>query len=179
MGKNSTMPFKYALQKVLSLMEQKEKSLDADVLAKTTVRDELLAELKEIEARQTAAEKGLKSQMESGATTDVAAANDYIQMVRFKYQAQDKKVKSAQYDLDLATAARDKQRQEKAKIEKHREMKLADYKILEKKKEAQRTDEMAGTIFMKKRLLEEEARIEEAERLERLAKLALARKASP
>ena len=74
------MPFRYKLQTVLGLLEKKEKQIDAEVLEVARKRDIELDKLNEMEMRKNAAQKGLAGQMAAGAT-DVAASNDYIQLL--------------------------------------------------------------------------------------------------
>jgi flagellar export protein FliJ len=167
------MPFRYQLQKVLDLMERREKSLDAEVMEASAIRNRELDKFNEMDTRKAAAQKGLQAQMASGATGDVAASNDYIQLLNLRLEQQNKMLKAADAQLEDAKKRQFEARKERQKIEKHKEMKLAEYKIVEKKKDAQKIDEMAGTIFMKKRYAAEEANLEELDRLEKLQKLRL------
>lgn len=169
------MPFRYQLQKVLDLMERREKSIDAEVMEASAIRNREQDKLNEIDLRKAAAQKGLQTQMASGATGDVAASNDYIQLLNIRLEQQARQLKAADEKLDDAKKRQFEARKERQKIEKHKEMKLEDWKAQEKKKDAQRIDEMAGTIFMKKRYLAEEANQEELDRLEKLQKLKLLR----
>lgn len=169
------MPFRYQMQKVLDLMNNREKAIDAEVMAATARRDEEQAKLGEIEMRKTAAQKGLSAQMSAGATADVAASNDYIQAMNLRAEAQMKHVKAAQAVVDAAKEKQTAARRERKKIEQHKEMKFKIWQAEEKKREAKRMDEMAGTIFMKKRALAEEANREELERLEKLEQLRMLR----
>lgn len=165
------MPFRYQLQKVLNLMETREKTLDAEVLAAKAERDAEAAKLAEATARHDAAQTGLAAQMAEGAVPDVAARNDYVQFLQSRIDMQAKVLAGSESKLAAATERQMKARQERQKIEKHKAMKLEDWKVQEKKREAQRIDEMAGTIFMKRRNAAEESAAEESERLERLMKL--------
>jgi flagellar export protein FliJ len=169
------VPFRYQLQKVLDLMETREKSLEADVLAAQQRFNIEQDKLDEINTRKTAAQKGLSGQMASGATTDVKANNDYIQMLDLRLEAQYKSLSSFQKELDAAIDKQMAARRERQKIEKHKEMKFDIFKLEQKKKDAQRIDEMAGTIFMKKRAQNEESAREDGERLEKMEKLRLLR----
>lgn len=165
------MPFKYQLQKALDLREREEKRVDAEVL---DAQRKLKAEqdrLAEIDMRKAAAQKGLNAQMAAGATGDVAASNDYIQSLSLRIEQQQKLVSAANAVLNEVKSRQAEVRQARQKLEKHREMKLVEWQAEQKKKDAKRIDEMAGTIFMKKRMLAEEAGIEELERFEKLAKL--------
>lgn len=165
------MPFRYQLQKVLDLMETREKTIDAEVLALTAAKDAEAARLAEAGARHEAAQKGLAAQMTEGAVADVASRNDYLQFLQLKIDQQARVVAEAEKKLSAAVERQVKARQERQKIEKHKAMKLDAWILDEKKREAKRIDEMAGTIFMKRRNALEESATEESERLERLAKL--------
>lgn len=166
-------PFRYKLQKILDLMEKREKQVDAEVLAAKAKRDAELDALQAITVRRTAAQKGLQAQMAQGATPDVAASNDYIQALGMRAEAQNRRVKEAEQVLDAATKKQMAVRRDRQRIEKHKEMKHVIYQAEEKSREAKRIDEMAGTMFMKKRQREDEALTEEQERLEKLEKLKL------
>lgn len=165
------MPFRYQMQKVLDLMVNREKAIDAEVMAATAVRDGEKAKLDEIELRKVAAQKGLNAQMASGATADVASSNDYIQVLGQRAEAQARLLRAADGKLAEVKERQKIAKQERNKIEKHRDLKLEQWKAEEKKKEAKRMDEMAGTIFMKKRAATEENNLEELARLEKLQKL--------
>lgn len=169
------MPFRYQLQKVLNLMENREKAIDAELLGATALRNVELAKLNEIETRKTAAQKGLNAQMASGATPDVAASNDYIQLLDLRRESQSKALAAANKVVDDVTKRQTEARKERQKLEKHKTMKLEEWKIEDKKREAKRTDEMAGTIFMKNRAKAEENAIEELDRLDKMEKLKLLR----
>ena len=169
------MAFKYQLQRVLDLIERKEKEVDAKVMAAASRRDVEQGKLDEIDLRRHAAQKGLSAQMSAGATPDVAASNDYIQMLGQKLDSQKKALANAQQELEAIQEVQNHVRRERSKLEKHREMKLTDYQAVVKKKEAQRIDEMAGNIFMKRRKGLEEENAELADRLEKLDKLKLLR----
>lgn len=169
------MPFKYQLQKVLDLIERKEKEVDAKVMAAAARRDIEQAKLAELELRKNAAQKGLGAQMAAGATPDVAASNDYIQMLGQKQEQQKQALGKALKELEAIQEIQTQVRRERTKLEKHKEMKLVEYQAVVKKKEAQRIDEMAGTIFMKRRYREEEENAELADRLEKMEKLKLLR----
>lgn len=169
------MPFRYQLQKVQDLKEKEKKSIDAEVMQKTAVRNAERDKLDELEIRKTAAQKGLNSQMAAGATADVAASNDYIQLLGLRIEAQRKVLQAAESTLAEATGRQVEVQRFLKKLEKHREMKYLVWEAQQKKKEAQRIDEMAGTIFMKKRFAAEEANAEELDRLEKLEKLRLLR----
>jgi flagellar export protein FliJ len=166
-------PFRYKLQKVLDLMEKREKQVDAEVLAAKARRDAEADALRAITVRQSAAQKGLQAQMAQGATPDVASSNDYIQALGLRAEAQAKRVKEAEQVLEVATKKQMEVRRDRQRIEKHKDMKRVLYQVEEKAKEAKRIDEMAGTMFMKKRQRDEEALTEEQERLEKLEKLKL------
>jgi flagellar export protein FliJ len=168
------MPFRYKLQNVLSLLEKKEKQIDAEVLEASRKRDIELDKLNELEVRKTAAQKGLSGQMAAGAT-DVAASNDYIQMLNQKAEQQNKALKASEAALDEVKKRQADARRERSKLEKHKEMMLDLWKLEEKKRDAKRIDDMAGTIFMKKRALLEAERLDELERLEKLEKLRMLR----
>lgn len=169
------MPFRYQLQKVLDLIERKEKEVDAKVMAAAAKRDIEQGKLDEIDVRRNAAQKGLSAQMAAGATPDVAASNDYIQMLGQKLDAQKRALATAEQELKAVQEVQTQVRRERSKLEKHKEMKLVEYQAVMKKKEAQRIDEMAGTIFMKRRNALEEENAELADRLEKLEKLKLLR----
>ena len=164
------MPFRYQLQKVLDLMERREKAIDAQVLEASARLNAEQGALDEIELRKTAAQKGLGAQMASGAT-DVAASNDYIQVLGQRADAQKKNVRLAEKRLDEVQAVQTKARQERQKIEKHKAMKHGEWLEKDKKREAQRIDEMAGTIFMKQRNAKEAEQNEQLERLQKLQQL--------
>lgn len=169
------MPFRFQLQKLMDIMEMQEKRIDAKVLeAQARHRAEQDA-LDELTIRRQAAQKGLSTQMSAGATADVASSNDYIQLLGLKADAQAKRVQAAQGVLDAAQAEQRKARQEREKFEKLKDKKRLEYLAEEKRKDARRTDEMAGTIFMKQRALLEADRLDELERLEKLEKLKLLR----
>jgi flagellar export protein FliJ len=169
------MPFRYQMQKVLDLMMNREKAIDAEVQAATAIRDAEKAKLDEIDMRKLAAQKGLSAQMAAGATSDVAASNDYIQVLNQRAEAQARVLRGHQATLEAVKVRQVIAKQERNKIEKHREVKEDIWKAEEKKKEAKRMDEMAGTIFMKKRLQNEEANREELERSEKMAALKVLR----
>ena len=160
------MPFRYKLQTVLSLLEKKEKQIDAEVLEVARKRDIELDKLNEMEMRKNAAQKGLAGQMAAGAT-DVAASNDYIQLLNQRAQQQAAALKAVETELEGVKKKQAEARRERTKLEKHKEMMLDQWKVEEKKREAKRTDDMAGTIFMKKRALLEEERLEELARMEK------------
>jgi flagellar export protein FliJ len=160
------MPFRYKLQTVLSLLEKKEKQIDAEVLEAARKRDIELDKLNEMEMRKNAAQKGLAGQMQAGAT-DVAASNDYIQLLNHRAQQQATALKASETALEEIKKKQAEARRERTKLEKHKELMLDQWKIEEKKREAKRTDDMAGTIFMKKRALLEEERLEELARMEK------------
>lgn len=169
------MPFRYQLQKALDLREREEKRVDAEVLdAQRRVANEQ-GVLDEIELRKAAAQKGLSAQMTAGATSDVAASNDYIQSLNMRIELQMRALRAAQEALNVVKAKQTEVRTARQKLEKHKDLKRAEWLIEDKKREAKRMDEMAGTIFMKKRLANEEATLEELDRLEKLAKLQLLR----
>jgi flagellar export protein FliJ len=168
------MPFRYKLQNVLSLLEKKEKQIDAEVLEASRKRDIELDKLNELEVRKTAAQKGLSGQMAAGAT-DVAASNDYIQLLNQKAEQQNRALKASEAALDEVKKRQADARRERSKLEKHKEMMLDLWKLEEKKRDAKRIDDMAGTIFMKKRALLEAERLDELERLEKLEKLRMLR----
>lgn len=168
------MPFRYKLQNLLTLLEKKEQQIDAEVLEVTRKRDIELDKLNELEVRKNAAQKGLSNQMAAG-TADVAASNDYIQLLNQKAQQQNQALKAVETALDEVKKRQSEARRERTKLEKHREMMLDVWKLEEKKREAKRTDDMAGTIFMKKRALLEEERLLELERMEKMEKLQLLR----
>lgn len=163
--------FRYSLQRVLDLIERKEKEVDAKVLAASARRDEALGALSQAEFRRDSAQKGLNAQMSAGATGDVAASNDYIQFLGQKIARQQLAVGEAEAALKEAQTLQQAVRKERMKLEKHREMKRAEWLEGERRKEARRVDEMAGTIFMKKRVAQEEEQRELLERLEKLEKL--------
>lgn len=165
------MAFRYSLQRVLDLIERKEKEVDAKVLAASATRDQAMASLSQAEFRRDSAQKGLSAQMSTGATGDVAASNDYIQFLGLKIAQQQRAVQEADVALKEAQALQQSVRKERMKLEKHREMKRAEWAEDERRKEARRVDEMAGTIFMKKRLAQDEEQREVLERLEKLEKL--------
>lgn len=165
------MPFKYQLQKVLDMMEKRKKALDAEVMLKRAALNAEQDKLGEMSTRKNAAQKGLSASMAAGATADVAASNDYIQLLNLKIEAQTKAVKAAEAALKDAEGRRTELQKEMKKFEQHKEIKLLEWQAVQKKKEAQRTDEMAGTIFRKKRLAADEANAEEEERLERIRRL--------
>lgn len=167
------MAFKYQMQKVLYLMENREKAIDAEVLAASHARNIEQDKLNEIELRKTAAQKGLNAQMASGATSDVASSNDYIQLLNLRVEAQMKVLKAAEQVVEAAKEKQMVARRERQKIEKHKEMKFKEWLIEDKKKEAKRIDEMAGNIFMKKRAMNAEMAIEDMERMEKMQKLEL------
>lgn len=169
------MAFRYQLQKVLDLIERKEKEVDAKVMAAAARRDIEQGKLDEIDIRRNAAQKGLSAQMSAGATPDVAASNDYIQLLGQKLDTQKRALATAEQELKAIQEVQTQVRRERSKLEKHREMKLVEYQAVVKKKEAQRIDEMAGTIFMKRRKALEEENADLAERLEKLEKLKLLR----
>jgi flagellar export protein FliJ len=166
------MPFRYKLQNVLSLLEKKEKQIDAEVLEAARKRDLEMDKLNELETRKNAAQKGLSNQMASGAT-DVAASNDYIQLLALKAQTQNQALKAAEKALEDVKKRQAEARRERTKLDKHKEMQLEVWKLEEKKRDAKKIDEMAGTIFMKKRNLLEEERLEELDRAEKMNKLRL------
>ena len=169
------MAFRYQLQKVLDLIERKEKEVDAKVMAAAAKRDLEQAKLDELDVRKNAAQKGLGAQMAAGATPDVAASNDYIQMLGQKQEQQKRSLAMARQELEAIQEIQTQVRRERSKLEKHKEMKLVEHQAVVKKKEAQRIDEMAGTIFMKRRNALEAENIELAERLEKMEKLKLLR----
>ncbi|MDB5096706.1 MAG: Flagellar export protein FliJ [Cyanobacteria bacterium RYN_339] len=169
------MPFRYQMQKVLDLMLNREKAIDAEVMAATAARNIEQAKLDEIDMRKNAAQKGLSAQMGAGATADVAASNDYIQALNLRAEAQMKYVKAAQTVVNAASEKQTAARRERKKIEQHKEMKLKIWQAEEKKKDAKKMDEMAGTIFMKKRALNEENARDEAERDVKMEQLRLLR----
>ena len=160
---------------MLELIERKEKEVDAKAMAADAKRAAEQAKLDEIDMRRNAAQKGLSAQMNAGATPDVAASNDYIQLLGQRLDAQKSVVAAAEKELEAIREVLKQVRKEKGKLEKHREMKLDDYKAQEKKKEARRIDEMAGTIFMKRRNAIEEENLELADRMDKLEKLKLLR----
>lgn len=166
-------PFRYQLQKVLDLMEKQEKVLDAEVMSLQAARNAEKAKLDEIEMRKNAAQKGLAGQMQAGATGDVAASNDYIQMLGSKGDVQKKALAAADKVLEAAKEKQTEARRERQKLEKHKEMKRDIWKLEEKKRDAKKIDEQAGTIFMKKRAANEEAAIEEADRATKMEQLRL------
>lgn len=165
------MPFRYRMQKVLQLMELQEKQCDAEVMARTKDRDAEQDVLNELGLRKAASQKGLQAQMTAGATPDVAASNDYIQHLNLKIAAQEKRVAEANAKLKSATDLQHEARRNRKKIEAHRDKAKEVWAVEEKKAEAKRMDEMAGTIFMKKRGLAAEAELEAAERLAKLEAL--------
>lgn len=165
------MPFRYQMQKVLQLMELQEKQCDAEVLARTRERNAEQDLLNELQQRKAASQKGLQAQMSAGATPDVAASNDYIQHLNLKMAAQEKRLALAQGKLDAATELQHEARRNRKKMEAHRDKAKEAWALDEKKAEAKRTDEMAGTIFMKKRGLAAEEELEAAERLAKLEAL--------
>lgn len=167
------MPFRYQLQKVQDLKDKEKKAIDAEVMEKSARRNQEQDKLDELEIRRAAAQKGLASQMAAGATGDVAASNDYIQLLGMRIEAQRKVLAQAEAVLAEATGRQTEVQKFLKKLEKHRDMKFADWQAVQKKKEAQRIDEMAGTIFMKKRLAAEETALEELDRMEKLEKLRL------
>lgn len=169
------MPFKFQLQKLMDIMEMQEKRIDARVLECTARRNAEQDALDEMSTRRHAAQKGLSASMAAGATGDVAASNDYIQLLGLKVDAQAKQVQMAQQTLDAVLLEQQKARREREKFEKLKQKKFEEWLLQEKKREAQRTDEMAGTIFMKQRAIAEEERLIELERLEKLQKLQLLR----
>lgn len=164
--------FRYKLQNVLTLLEKKEKQIDAEVLEAVRKRDIELDKLNELETRKTAAQKGLSNQMASGAS-DVAASNDYIQLLNQKAQAQGQALKAAENALEEVKKRQADARRERTKLEKHKEMQFELWKLEEKKRDAKKIDDMAGTIFMKKRKLLEEENLEALDRLEKMEKLRL------
>lgn len=166
------MPFRYKLQNVLTLLEKKEKQIDAEVLETARKRDSELDRLNELETRKNAAQKGLSNQMASGAV-DVAASNDYIQLLAQKAQTQNQALKAAERALEEVKKRQADARRERTKLDKHKEMELVLWKLEEKKRDAKKIDEMAGTIFMKKRNLLEEERLEDLDRTEKMQKLRL------
>jgi flagellar export protein FliJ len=166
------MPFHYNLQNVLSLLEKKEKQIDAEVLEAARRRDIEMDRLNELEMRRTAAQKGLTSQMAEG-TSDVAANNDYIQLLGQKAAQQNHALKTAEGALDDVKKRQADARRERSKLEKHKDMILQQWIIEEKKRDAKRIDSMAGTIYMKKRALAEDERLEDLDRMEKLHKLKL------
>lgn len=168
------MPFRYQLQKVQDLKEKEKKAIDAEVMEKSARRNAEQAKLDELEMRRAAAQKGLAAQMAQGAT-DVAASNDYIQLLGVRAEGQRKVLKDAEAVLAEAVGRQTEVQKFLKKLEKHREMKFTEWQAKEKKREAQRIDEMAGTIFMKKRAALEEATLEELDRMEKLEKLKLLR----
>ncbi|MEB3197131.1 MAG: flagellar export protein FliJ [Candidatus Sericytochromatia bacterium] len=167
------MAFQYSLQRVLELIERKEQEVDAKVMAAAARRDQEVAKLAEIEFRRVSAQKGLNAQMAQGATSDVAAHHDYIQFLGQKMGAQQRSLQEAEQSLKAIQSVQEAVRRERKKLEKHREMKRAEWQEQERRKEARRIDEMAGTIFMKRRLVLEEENRELAERLEKMEKLRL------
>ncbi len=167
------MAFNYNLQKVLTLIEKKEKEVDAKVMAAAARRDIEQAKLDEMDMRRNAAHKGLSAQMAAGATPDVAASNDYITMLGQRQEQQRRHLKAATQELEQIQEIQTNVRKERSKLEKHKEMKFVEYQAVVKKKEAQRIDEMAGTIFMKRRNLAEEENAELADRLDKMQKLKL------
>ena len=169
------MPFRYQLQKALDLREREEKRVDAEVLDAQRQLANEQGVLNEIELRKAAAQKGLSAQMTAGATSDVAASNDYIQSLNMRIELQMRSVRAAQEALNVVKTKQAEVRQARQKLEKHKDIKRAEWLIEDKKREAKRMDEMAGTIFMKKRLAADEALNEELDRMEKLAKLKLLR----
>lgn len=167
------MPFNYNLQKILDLIEKKQKEIDAKVMASAAKRAIEQGKLDEMELRRSAAQKGLGAQMAAGATPDVAASNDYITMLGQRQEQQKRHVVTAENELKAIQEVQTTVREERSKLEKHREMKLVDYQAVVKKKEAQRIDEMAGTIFMKRRNALEEENNELADRMDKMQKLKL------
>jgi flagellar export protein FliJ len=165
------MPFRYSLQRVLDLVERKEREVDAKVMAAVAARDQELARLADIEFRRAAAQKGLSSQMQAGPTSDVAAANDYIQFLGQRLVQQQRMLTSAEDSLKQIQELQQAVRRERRKLEKHREMKRDEWSDEERRREARRIDEMAGGIFMKRRFALDEEQAELAERLEKLEKL--------
>jgi flagellar export protein FliJ len=165
------LAFRYSLQRVLDLVERKEKEVDAKVMAASARREHAQAALSQVEFRRDSAQKGLSAQMSSGATGDVAASNDYIQFLGQKIAQQQRAVQEADAALKEVQTLQQAVRKERMKLEKHREMKRAEWLDEERRKEARRVDEMAGTIFMKKRVAQEEEQRELLERLEKLEKL--------
>lgn len=169
------MPFRYQLQRVLDLIERKEKEVDAKVMAAAARRDLEQHKLDELDVRKNAAQKGLSVQMSAGATPDVAASNDYIQLLGQKQDQQKRALALARQDLEAIQEIQNQVKRERGKLEKHKEMKNVEYQAVVKKKEAQRIDEMAGNIFMKRRKALEEENIELAQRLDKMDKLKLLR----
>src|SRR5207302_1203011 len=110
------MAFNYQLQKVLTLMEDEEKRIDGLVMEASSRRDAELAIQAEIETRKAAAQKGLGAQMAAGATPDVAASNDYIQVLNLKLEAQMKQVKAAEGRLGELKARQVEARTKRQKI---------------------------------------------------------------
>jgi flagellar export protein FliJ len=168
------MPFRYKLQNLMTLLEKKEKQIDAEVMEAKAKRDKEMDVLNEMETRRTAAQKGLANSMAAGAM-DVAASNDYIQLLGMKADQQRNQLKAAETALEAVKKRQEEARRERTKLEKHKEMMFEQWKIEEKKREAKKTDDMASTIFMKKRKLLEEERLEELDRMEKYQKLMMLR----
>lgn len=162
------MPFRYSLQRVLDLIERKEREVDAKVMAAAATRDHELAKLADVEFRRTAAQKGLNNQMAAGATPDVAAANDYIQFLGQRINQQQRLLAEAEASLKELQTLQSNVRKERKKLEKHKDMKRDEWQAEERRREARRIDEMAGGIFMKRRFALDEEQRELAERLEKL-----------
>ncbi|MEB3221519.1 MAG: flagellar export protein FliJ [Candidatus Sericytochromatia bacterium] len=165
------MPFRYNLQRVLDLVERKEREVDAKVMAAAAARDHELAKLADIEFRRASAQKGLATQMQAGPASDVAAANDYIQFLGQRMSQQQRALNEAEAGLKQIQELQQAVRKERRKLEKHREMKRDEWMAEERRREARRIDEMAGGIFMKRRFALDEEQAELAERLEKLEKL--------
>ncbi|MEB3330121.1 MAG: flagellar export protein FliJ [Candidatus Sericytochromatia bacterium] len=165
------MPFRYSLQRVLDLVDRKEREVDAKVMAAASARDQELARLADLEFRRTAAQKGLNGQLQAGPAADVAAANDYIQFLGQRLGQQQRALAAAEDSLKQIQELQQAVRRERRKLEKHREMKRDEWSAEERRREARRIDEMAGGIFMKRRFAAEEEQAEVLERLEKLEKL--------
>ena len=155
--------FLYKLQKVLDFRAKKEEKAKQGLSDANHQRDVQQDLLDQLTARHSSAQRQMGDQLSAGRANDVQASNDYVSSLDGKVKDQKDKLTKAQAAVDEAKKRYIETSKERSIMEKHRDKEKLKWRNEEKRIEAINLDEMANTIFLKKRRLDaEEKEAEEA-----------------
>ncbi|HEY9765393.1 MAG TPA: flagellar export protein FliJ [Chroococcales cyanobacterium] len=148
--------FLYKLQKVLDFRAKREEKAKQGLSDANHERDVQQDLLDQLTARHASAQRQMGDQLTAGRANDVQASNDYVSSLDGKVKDQKDKLAKAQATVDEAKKRYIETSKERSIMEKHRDKEKLKWFNEEKRIEAINLDEMANTIFLKKRRIEAE-----------------------
>jgi flagellar FliJ protein len=148
--------FRYNLQKVLDFRAKREEKAKQGLSDANHERDVQQDLLDQLTARHASAQRQMGDQLTAGRANDVQASNDYVSSLDGKVKDQKDKLAKAQATVDEAKKRYIETSKERSIMEKHRDKEKLKWFNEEKRIEAINLDEMANTIFLKKRRIEAE-----------------------